>query len=60
MNAPVLPLCGKIPYRSAGEARQAIKAIKSRGKFIRQYTCKECGEIHLTSRPSRARVKKGW
>ena len=60
MNPPVLPTCGKIPYRSVGEARQAMKAIRNRGGYIRHYTCKGCGEIHLTSRPSRAHVKKGW
>lgn len=55
-----LPTCGKIPYATLAEARLAIRQIKSRGTYVRAYECQSCGEWHLTSRPSRATVKKGW
>lgn len=55
-----LPKCGKIPYRSIAEARLTIKSIKSRGRYVRPYQCSTCGEWHITSRPTRANVKKGW
>ena len=61
MNAPHLPTCRKIVYVSIAEARQAVKSTKNRGGgYARTYQCGDCGYWHLTSRPTRATVKKGW
>ena len=54
------PTCGKIPYTTIAEARLVVRNIKGRGRYIRPYKCQTCGEWHLTSRPSRHTVKKGW